>query len=196
MQPFFRPDPLACDPPRIHMGGVGPAMTALAGEVADGLMTHPTNTAPRYLREVAAPRLAKGAARTGRDAAELALMVCPLTATGPGAAAVKQEREGVRQLLTFLYSTPSYWPSLELFGWKERGEMLPDLTRRGAWSEMAGLVDDARRDTVSPTGTYSEIAGVLADWYGDLTDWITFPMPTDPARDADAAKVIAKLREG
>ena len=41
-----------------------------------------------------------------------------------------------------------------------------------------------------------EIADVLAEWYDELTDWLTFPMPADPARDRDAAAVIARLREG
>jgi len=194
MQPFFRPDPLSCRPPALLMGAVGPAMTALAGEVADGMMTHPTNTAPRYLREVVRPRLAKGAARSDRKASDLALMVGPLTATGARAVDVAREREGVRQLLTFLFSTPSYWPSLELFGWKDRGERLHALTREGSWDAMAGVVDDAMLDAFSPTGGYDEIADVLQDWYGDLTDWITFPMPADPADDAEAAKVIARLR--
>ncbi len=196
MQPFFRPDPLASRPPAIHLGAVGPAMTALAGEVADGMMTHPTTTAPRYLQEVVRPRLAKGAARADRKATDLALMLCPLIVTGPRAQEVSRERERVRQLLTFLYSTPSYWPSLELFGWKERGERLHELTRSGAWGEMAGIVDDAMLDTLAPSGCYAEITDVLSDWYGDLSDWITFPMPADPADDSDAARVIARLREG
>jgi probable F420-dependent oxidoreductase len=194
MQPFFRPDPIDCGAPAIHLGGVGPAMTALAGEVADGLMTHPTNTAPRYLREVVRPRIEKGAARAARKASDLALMVGPLTATGRTTEDVARQREGVRQLLTFLYSTPSYWPSLELFGWQERGERLHELSRRSAWDEMAGIVDDEMLDTFAPTGSYDEIADVLRDWYADLTDWITFPMPADPAQDADAARVIARLR--
>jgi hypothetical protein len=123
-------------------------------------------------------------------------MLCPLIVTGPRAQDVSRERERVRQLLTFLYSTPSYWPSLELFGWKERGERLHELTRSGAWGEMAGIVDDAMLDTLAPSGCYAEITDVLNDWYGDLSDWITFPMPADPADDSDAARVIARLREG
>jgi len=194
MQPFFRPDPLASRPPEIYLGAVGPAMTALAGEVADGMMTHPTNTAPRYLREVVWPRLERGAARNDRKAADLALMVGPLTATGARAEDVAREREDVRQLLTFLYSTPSYWPSLELFGWRDRGERLHELTRGGDWNEMAGIVDDEMLDTFSPTGSYAEIADVLIEWYGDLSRWLTFPMPADPADDAEAARVIARLR--
>ena len=195
MQPFFRPDPLEHPALPIYLGGIGPAMTALAGEVSDGLMTHPTNTAPRYIREVIRPRLARGAERSDRDPAEVALMVGPLTATGPTDADVEREREDVRQMLTFLYSTPSYWPSLEIFGWKERGEHLHRLTREGKWDDMRDVVDDAMLDTFSPTGTYAEIAGVLADWYRGLTDWILFPLPKDPARDADAAQAIGQLRE-
>jgi probable F420-dependent oxidoreductase len=196
MQPFFRPDPLPCAPPAVHLGAVGPAMTALAGEVADGLMTHPTNTAPRHLREVVLPRIAGGARRAGREPAELALMVGPLTATGATDEEVARERERVRRLLAFLYATPAYWPSLELFGWHERGQRLHELSGRGAWDRMADVVDDTMLDAFAPTGRYDEIADVLVGWYGGLTRWITFPMPDDPARDPEVARVIARLREG
>ena len=202
MQPFFKPDPLPAradgrDPsPPVYMGGIGPLMTALAGEVSDGLMTHPTNAAPRYVREVILPRIEKGAKRAGRDRSSVDLMIGPLVVTGPDDATIAAEREGVRQLLTFLYSTPSYWPSLELFGWKERGEQLHALTREGRWGDMAGIVDDAMLETFAPTGHYDEIAEVLREWYGELTDWITFPMPADPACDDQAAAAIARLREG
>ena len=171
-------------------------MTGLAGEVADGLMTHPTNTAPRYLREVILPRMQRGAARVSREGEPVRIMVGPLTATGPTRESVDAEREGIRQLLTFLYSTPSYWPSLELFGWKEKGEHLHQLTRENRWADMEGVVDDAMLDTFAPTGTYDEIADVLKEWYGELTDWLTFPMSADPAQDPDVAKVVARLREG
>jgi probable F420-dependent oxidoreductase len=193
MQPFFSPGPPAHGTVPILLGGVGPRMTALAGEVADGLMTHPTNTAPRYLREVVWPRLARGAARASRPRGSAQLMVGPLVATGPEEADVRAEREQVRQLLGFLYSTPAYWPSLELFGWRDRGERLRELSRAARWDEMPEIVDDAMLDAFVPTAPYDGIARVLLAWYGDLTDWITFPMPTDPAHDAAASTVIAEL---
>lgn len=194
MQPFFAPGPLACGAPPLHLGGVGPAMTALAGEVADGLITHPTNTAPRYLREVVRPRLSRGAARAGRDGSAVRLLVGPLVASGADAAAVAREREAARRLLAFLYSTPAYARSLALFGFEERGERLHALSREGRWGEMAGLVDDAMLDRFVPSAPYAEIAGVLSAWYEDLTDWITFPVPADAADDAAAARAIAQLR--
>lgn len=195
MQPFFRPEPLERPHIPVLLGAIGPAMTALAGEVADGMVTHPTNTAPRYLREVVLPRIAKGASRLSRDAGEVGLLVGPLTATGPSADHVANERESVKRHLTFLFSTPAYWPSLELFGWRERGESLHALTREGRWEDMAGLVDEEMVDAFAPSAPYSEIAEVLTRWYGGLTGWITFPVPSDSSHDADAARAIARLKE-
>ena len=62
--------------------------------------------------------------------------------------------------------------------------------------DMKNVIDDAMLDTFSPSGTYAEIADILAEWYRDLTDWILFPIPDDPARDPDAAKVLDRLRSG
>lgn len=194
LQPFFNPGPIAHPEIPIFLGAVGPKMTELAGEVADGMMTHPTNSAPRYLREATHPALAAGAQREGRDAHRLELLAGGLVATGRDAAAVAREREHVRELLTFLYSTPAYWPTLDLFGWRDVGERLHRLTREGKWSEMAGAVTDEMLDALVPQAPYSEIAGVLKDWYGGLATRINFPVPADPADDALAQRAIAELR--
>ena len=133
MQPFFDPGPLAeRGAPPLLMGGVGPRMTALAGEVSDGLMTHPTNSSARYLREVVKPRARRRRCRVGerRPVAACPIMAAGFVATGVDAAAVAAKREWARELLTFLYSTPSYWPSLDLFGYPRR--------RRGVAREDAG----------------------------------------------------------
>lgn len=193
LQPFFNPGPLEHPAIPIYLGGVGPAMTALAGEVSDGLMTHPSNTPPRYLREVTRPRLAAGAARTGRTG-PVRLMVSALTATGETREEARTQREKQRELLAFLYSTPAYWKSLELFGWRDRGERLRELTREGRWQEMAQVVSDEMLDTFVPTAPYGEIADLLRERYADVSDWITFPMPDDPARDPAARKAIAALQ--
>jgi hypothetical protein len=124
----------------------------------------------------------------------VALLAGPLLATGPDAAAVAARREHARGLLGFLYSTPSYWPSLELFGWRARGEALRELSRAGRWEDMKALVDDAMLDAFVPSGRYAEIGAVLAGAYGGLCGALCFPVPEDPAEDAAAAAVIARLR--
>lgn len=194
MQPFFRPDPLpAPGGVPIYLGGVRPRMTALAGGAADGLLTHPTNTSPRYLGEVLRPRLERAARQAGRSAAPR-LYVGVRIATGRDGDAVRQERERARRTLAFLFSTPAYWPSLESHGWRDRGERLRALTREGRWQEMERVLDDEMLDAFVPSGGYGEIAGVLRRWYGGLTDWIAFPMPEDPADDRAAAAAVAALR--
>jgi len=194
MQPFFDPGPLEAGPPPVWLGAVGPAMTALAGEVADGLVTHPTNGSPPYLREVVRPRVEKGAARRGRDARAVRLLACPLVATGPDAATVAERREGARELLGFLYSTPAYWPSLERLGWRERGEALREHARASQWTEMKALVDDAMLDAFVPSAPHAEIAGRLRADFGDLCSDLAFPLPDDPAEDAAVTGVLERLR--
>ena len=47
MTPFFTPSRDGIDEvgvPRIYLAGVGPAMTEVAGEVADGFICHPFTT--------------------------------------------------------------------------------------------------------------------------------------------------------
>src|SRR5580693_7869006 len=59
MQPYFNPGPDAdTRAPSIYLGGVQPKACALAGAVADGFVSHPTNSNPRYLRETCRPALA------------------------------------------------------------------------------------------------------------------------------------------
>ncbi len=194
MQPFFNPGPSENPPPPIFIGGVNPRMTQLAGETADGLMTHPTNTSPRYLRELTLPNLETGAKRTGRSPAEVRLMAGGFVATGPTPKAVRAQRERIREYMTFLYSTPQYRPSLELYGWGELGRRLHQLTREGRWEEMAGAITDEMLDQLVPSGAYGDIARILSDWYDGLATSITFPMPDDPKDDAQASAVIRALR--
>lgn len=194
LQPFFNPGPIEHPTIPIVLGAVGPKMTALTGEVADALLTHPTNSHPRYLAEVTRPRLAVGAVRVGRESNDVELRVTPLIATGVGEAQTRAEREKQRQLLGFLYSTPAYWPSLDLFGWRERGERLRQLTREGQWNEMLELVSDEMLDTFVPTGPYSEIADILRERYADQAPVLTFPLSDDPALDPEVAKVVSQLQ--
>jgi probable F420-dependent oxidoreductase len=194
LQPFFNPGPIEHPAIPIFLGAVGPRMTELAGEVADGLMTHPTNTHPRYIREVTRARLDAGAGRAGRARGDFALMLTPLIAAGLTEEQTLAEREKQRQLLSFLYSTPAYWPSLELFGWRERGEQLRRLTREGKWGEMLDLITDEMLDEFVPTAPYAEIGDLLRARYEDLATWINFPLPDDPGLDPQVAKVLATLR--
>src|SRR5690606_8132315 len=197
LQPFFRPDPLP-DGARIPilLGAIGPAMTALAGELADGLVTHPTRSAPRLLREAVQPRLAHGAARAGRDPATVLVAASPLVAAGRDAAAVSRARERARRLLGFLFSTPAYASSLAAFGREARAATLHRLSREGRWDAMAGEIDDALLDVFVPSATWDALPDELARRYGGLARRLCLPLPDDPADDPAFAAAVARLRSG
>ncbi len=139
MTPFFNPGPIEHPRIPIFVAGVGEAMCALAGEVADGLIVHPLHSA-RYLAEVVRPAVARGADRAGRDPANVALSGSVLVGFGDAG------REDVREQIAFYASTPTYRPVLALHGWSDVGQALSEKARRGRWTEMPALVPDPMVD--------------------------------------------------
>ncbi len=195
MQHFVKPRPIEHPDMPIIVAGIGPLMTAVAGEVGDALATHPTNVAPRHLRERVLPNLERGAARAGRSLSEVNLRINCLSATGVDERATKVSREKLRSTMATLFSTPSYWPILELYGWEDRGQQLNRLVREGRWQDLTPIITDEMLDVLIATAPYGEIADVLKERYSSLADNVSFALPEDPALDPEVAKVIARLQE-
>ena len=193
MQDFVKPGPIEHPRIPIHLAGIGPNMTALAGELADALVTHPTNASPRFLREVTLPALARGAARTRRAPEAAILIANSMYASGRNAAAVRARREQHRRMLALLYSTPNYWPSLDLYGWRERGERLNALVRAGRWDELTSVVSDEMLEQLVPAAPYRELGALLRDAYGDVTRTLALEVPAEPADDEALASLVAEL---
>ena len=61
---------------------------------------------------------------------------------------------------------------------------------------MSELVDDDMLDAFVPSATYDNIVDVLNDWYGGLTETITFPMPENDREDDEFRQVVAALQSG
>ncbi len=199
MQPYFNPGPDAeTAAPPIYLGGVQRRACTLAGAVADGFVSHPTNSNPRYLRETCLPALAEGARGAGRDlsADVFETVIGTSVITGVSPAAVLAERERQRRLLAFLYSTPAYAPTLELYGWGELGPQLRALTRHDRWDDLADVLSDEVLDTLVPTGTFDELPDLLHERFGGLGQAITLSPPPDDGDDDAFRSVVASLQTG
>ena len=183
MTPFFNPGPNPYGPPRMWLAGVGPAMTEVAGEVADGFLVHPFST-ERFLCEVTLPALERGFARKGRtrDGFEIAFPL--MIVTGDSDDEIAAAEGGVRRQLAFYGSTPAYRRVLDLHGWGDLQPELNRLSKEGRWEEMGGLIGDELVDTFTVRGRPEEIAPRVLARYGDLVDRISFNAPyrADPAR--------------
>jgi probable F420-dependent oxidoreductase len=196
MQPYFNPGPDADTVvPPIYLGGVNAGICRLTGERAAGFVTHPTNSNPRYLESLCIPNLQAGAEAAGRTLADLELVVGTQVITGPTRTELDAERERQRRLFAFLYSTPAYRRTLELYGWEDLAGRLQDLIRHDRWDDLADVVNDEVLETLVPSGTYDELPDLLAGRFGNLCQGLTVPPPTDPSHDAAFADVIAAIRK-
>ena len=194
MQPFFTPAAIAHPEIPIYLGAVGPAMTRLTGEVADGFFTHSCNSDPRMIREVAMPAIEEGAKRGERSLDDVEVMVSPYLNTGATAKEIAASRGANRRQMAIMYSTPNYWAPLRLRGWDDLGERLRALTREGRWDELSSHLTDELVDEIATTGDYLEVASLLKERYGELPVSLCFPLPDDPAHDAQIAKALERLR--
>jgi probable F420-dependent oxidoreductase len=187
MTPFFDPGPNRNGDARIFLAGVGPAMTEVAGEVADGFLVHPFSSAA-FLREHTLPALERGLARSGRTRADIEVSWPVMVVTGEDDADRERAAATTRAQLAFYGSTPAYRGVLETHGW---GDLQPDLNRlskEGRWDEMASLIDDSMLDTFAVCAAPDAIAATITERYGDLVDRVAFNAPyrADPAAWAAA----------
>jgi alkanesulfonate monooxygenase SsuD/methylene tetrahydromethanopterin reductase-like flavin-dependent oxidoreductase (luciferase family) len=192
LQPFFNPGPLTHDAPRILLGGVNPRAIELAGRGADWFVTHPTNSHPRFVRERVSPVI-DGAKRTIADPLRI-ITASPLI-TGPTPTDVDRSRESQRAVLAFLFSTPAYQRSLEMFGWPDLGPRLRGMTRAGDWSSLATLMSDDVLDTLLPTGTWDVMPDILNEWYSGLVDGLLVQPPEDPEHDHRFRTILERIAD-
>jgi probable F420-dependent oxidoreductase len=196
LQPYFNPGPLADGPPPIWLGAVGPRMWRLAGTRADGVMTHPTSSDPLLLEAQCLPALLAGLQEAGRDRTDVEVVVGTAMITGRDEPAVAAERERQRQLLAFLYSTPSYRPALEMRGLGDVHERLHRMSLAGEWNGLAAILTDAVIDDLVPCAVYADLAGVLRARYGSWVDGLRLSITTDDRDDDLLGAVVAELRAG
>ncbi|PND58991.1 LLM class F420-dependent oxidoreductase [Mycobacterium sp. ENV421] len=195
LQPYFNPGPLEHPAPEIWTGAVNTKMCAMAGELADGFVCHPTNSHPAVLRSRTLPALAEGAARAGRNLADLAVVANPHVMTAGTRDAVDALRVQRRSELAFLYSTPAYRRQLEDFGLADVGAALSAMAQRNEWETLPSILTDEVVERLVPQGTYEEIPDVLAQWYSGLCDGINLPIPANEADDDRFSALLAACRQ-
>lgn len=189
MTPNFSAPPSPHGRPKVYLAAVGPLMTEVTGEVADGILTHPFLT-ERYLNEVLVPALRRGRART-HDSDSLDGFEIGLSAF---VALDDADVEAVRRQISFYGSTPAYRPVLELHGWGGLQTELNTLSKQGRWDEMVGLVDDEVLHAMCSVGSPAEIAADLRRRYGAVAQRVRFNRPGDVPPPSRFAPLVDAMR--
>ena len=194
MTPFFNPGPNPHGVPKIYLAGVGPLMTEVAGEVADGFICHGFTT-ERFLREVTIPALGRGRAKVGKTMEGFEVVGPSFVVTGNDEAELDKAATATRQQISFYGSTPAYRPVLDLHGWGGLQEDLNKLSKQGEWEQMGSLINDEILSTFAVVGEPESIGPEIHRRYGDCIQRISFyaPYKTDPQRWRG---VMADLKSG
>ena len=162
---FFEPEPIEHPKIPIWIAGVNRGLARLAGEEADGFLVHPFHSV-EYLRAHILPVIAKG--EKGADNKERTrVMVNVFVITND------EEREFVRQQLSFYASTPSYRTVLTEHGWNEIGEKLSTLAARKRFDEMPTLISDEMLESYAVVAEEEELGEVIEERYGEIADQVT-----------------------
>jgi probable F420-dependent oxidoreductase len=151
MTPFFSPGPNPHGPPRVFLAGFGPAMIAVAGEVADGWLVHPLNS-PEYVRAVGLPALERGLARAGRTRADVEIACQTIVMMGSTDEEIARAREKAKGQIAFYGSTPAYRVMLDHHGWGDLQPTLNRMSKEGRWAEMMALVSEEMLDVIGVSG--------------------------------------------
>jgi probable F420-dependent oxidoreductase len=190
MTPFFNPGPNPYGRPTVLLAGVGPVMTAVAGEVADGFLCHGFTT-ERYLREVTLPALTKG---RGGDLDGFTVSGAPFVATGRTEEELDAAKAGVRKQVAFYASTPAYRAVLELHGWGDLQDELHTMSVQNRWDEMGSAITDDILDAFAIVAEPSQVADLLLRRFGDVMDRATLYAPYD-FDSALGRQIAADIRE-
>ena len=190
MTPFFTPTNNDYGAPRVFLAAVGPLMTEVAGEVADGVIIHAFTT-EKYLRETTLPSLERGFEKAGKSRKDFEISYPVFVVTGKDDKAIEAAKVATRRQIAFYGSTPAYKPVLDSI---DAGHLQGDLnamSKQGRWEEMGNLITDDILKEFAVIGAPSTIASQIKSRYGDLIDRTSAAYANIPREDRQ--KIIADL---
>ena len=190
MTPFFTPTNVDYGAPKVFLAAVGPKMTEVAGEVADGVIVHAFTT-EKYLRETTLPALERGFAKAGKKREDFEISYPMFVVTGSTEEDMREAQQATCQQIAFYGSTPAYKPVLESIGAGELQGELNTMSKQGRWKEMGELITPELLQEFAIVGEPQNLAGQIATRYGDIVDRTSAAYAH--IGKADRASIIEKL---
>ena len=195
MTPFFSPGPSEQPRPPVYISAVNAYNCRVAGEVCDGVSLHPLMSS-EFLKQRILPPIADGAGRAGRDASAVNLTGSGFIITGPNRAVIEERKYAVRRQIAFYSSTRTYSTVLETHGFEDVGVRLHEMSLKGQWDEMTGLITDDIFDKFVVAEQYDQVAAAVKERYGGLLDEVVFGMDVSGGEDErQLRKIIKELQD-
>lgn len=195
MTPNFNPGANPYGRPPVLVGALGPKMCEMTAEVADGILVMPFNSA-RHMAERTVPALQRGLRAAGRSGEDFEVIAEVIVATGRDDAELAAAAAGVRFLLAFYGSTPSYAPVLDVEGWGEYQPRLNAMSKQGDWKGMSELITDDMVSTISVFGTPTQVAAEILERFGPHASRVCCYFPGYDIADETIAELVGAIQEG
>lgn len=172
---YERPFPVLRTDVPIYLAAMGPLMTRLAGEVADGWISHEL-CSPDYLAQKIAPDLEAGRARAeGKDRADLDVVVSACCSISDDLTLARRRAAG---LVGFYATVRTYADFFAFHGLADDQQRVVDSFRSGLGADyLAEVVSDRMVDTLTLVGSRETVAHRIADYEG-LADSVKLSPPT------------------
>jgi len=172
MTPVFTPTPSKYGAPRVFLAAVGPMMTEVAADVADGIMVHPM-TSVKYLKQHTLPVVDASLKKRGRARSSFELSYPVFVVSGQNEKEFAENKQAIKQRIAFYASTPAYRGVLETHGWGTLQPQLNLMSKQGKWVEMGDLIEDEILDAFAVVGEPQEIVPMIKGRYSGLVDRIS-----------------------
>jgi probable F420-dependent oxidoreductase len=187
-------------PMRVDISAVGPLMTQVAGEVADGVHVHPLHSMP-YIENRLLPAVADGAARAGRDVADIDLIIPVFACPGD----TPEERAPyvalAKRQIAFYGSTPNYAFQFDDLGFHGTTDRIRAKMKAGDLDTIGDEITDEMFEMFGLVAPWDELADRLLARYSDTAARVVMylgeaQMRRDPRHLAKWGEVATAVRAG
>lgn len=170
---------------KLDVSAVGPWMSRMAGEIADGVHVHPLHSM-HYLDCRLEPALADGAQRERRDRSEIDLLIPVFIVPGDTPEDRFELLARARAQIAFYGSTRNYAFQFDDLGFEGTSARLNTLLKAGDIAGMVDVISDEMLSHFAVVGRWDEVADRLIERYrGRAERIISYLTVDDLSRNPD-----------
>ena len=153
-------------------------MTTMAGEVADGVHVHPLHSV-HYLEQRLIPAVHAGAAKAGRSAADIDLLIPVFIVPGdtPEERALLTRR--ARTQIGFYGSTRNYAFQFDDLGFEGTSARLNERLKAGDLDGLSATITDEMLDVFAIVGRWDDIADQIIGRYAGIAERVISYLTVD-----------------
>jgi probable F420-dependent oxidoreductase len=163
---------------KIDVSAVGPWMSRMAGEVADGVHVHPLHSVP-YIHNRLLPSIEEGVKLSGRSLADVDLIIPVFAIPGDTHEERSELVERARARIAFYGSTKNYAFQFDDLGFEGTSARLNDLLKRGDIAGMAATITDEMLGHFAVVDSWDGMADALLGRYRGVADRLVMYMGED-----------------